>query len=64
MNQPFGLLRRAFRFVTRGLANFVLMIRDDMRDAELDAGGFYLCPSCGYAHLKGSGCGEQTRPGE
>jgi hypothetical protein len=59
-----GLIRRIFRYMTRGLANFVRMLRDDIRDADLDAGGFYLCESCGYAHIKGSGCRHTQSPGE
>lgn len=64
MTKPVGLLRRAFRYMTRGLATFVRMIRDDMQAAELDADGFYLCQSCGYAHCKGSGCHHTRSTGE
>lgn len=60
-NKRWGLLRRAFRFMALGLANFVRMVRDDIKEAELDADVFYLCRACGYAHFKGSGCDHHPR---
>lgn len=64
LDKPLALCRRAVRYVLRGLASFVLAIRDEMGEAELDTHGFYLCKSCGYAHPKGSGCSITRAPGE